>query len=163
VSAPAVRMPEREDFAGWLAMRLALWPSCPRDQHEVEMGNVLADSDRATVFVAGEPRGPLAGFVEIGMRPWADGCDTWPVAYVEGLYVAPEARGTGVGKALLRAAEAWGADRGCREMGSDTEIDNAASRALHKSLDYEEVEVLVHFRKRIVPARAEGDDVVTVP
>jgi aminoglycoside 6'-N-acetyltransferase I len=163
VSAIAVRMPEREDFAGWLALRETLWPSCPRDQHELEMGSVLADADRSAAFVAGPPGGPLTGFVEVGMRPWADGCDTWPVAYIEGLFVVPEARGGGVAKALMRAAEAWGADRGCREIGSDTEVDNTASRALHSSLGYEEVEVLVHLRKRIVPERAEGDDWVSVP
>ena len=149
-------MPEREDLDEWLRLRATLWPECAAEQHELEMGSVLADADRAAVFVAAGGPG-LVGFVEVAMRPWADGCDTSPVGYVEGLYVAPEARGTGVGKALLRAAEAWAADRGCREIASDTEVDNAPSRALHRSLGYEEGEVLVHFHKRIVPERVEAD------
>ena len=155
VTAPAVRMPEREDFDEWLRLRTVLWPECSPQQHEMEMGSVLADSDRATVFVAAGKSG-LIGFVEVAMRPWAEGCETSPVGYVEGLYVTAEARGTGVGKSLLRAAEAWAADRGCREMASDAEVDNEPSRAVHRSLGYEEGEVLVHFRKRIVPERVES-------
>ena len=150
-------MPEQDDLAEWLRLRSMLWPECAVQQHELEMGTVLADADRAAVFVAaGE--GNLVGFVEVAVRPWADGCDTSPVGYVEALFVAPEARGTGVGRALLRAAEAWAADRGCREMASDTEVDNAGSRAVHRSLGYVEGQVLVHFHKRIVPARIESDE-----
>lgn len=155
MTAPAVRMPEREDFDEWLRLRTSLWPECAAEQHELEMGSVLADADRATVFVAAGD-GVLVGFVEVAMRPWAEGCDTAPVGYVEGLYVAPAARGTGVGKALLRAAEAWAADRGCREMASDTEVDNERSRALHRSLGYAEGAVLVHFHKQILPERVES-------
>jgi aminoglycoside 6'-N-acetyltransferase I len=155
VTAPAIRMPEEEDFAEWLRLRTTLWPECSAHQHELEMGSVLADSDRASVFVAAGEHG-LAGFVEVVMRPWAEGCDTTPIGYVEGLYVEPEARGAGVARALLRAAEAWAADRGCREMASDTPVDNDASRAVHKSLGYEEGEVLIHFHKRIVPERVES-------
>lgn len=155
VTAPAVRMPEQEDFEAWLRLRATLWPEAGRDQHELEMGSILADADRATVFVAGGPA-DLLGFVEVAVRPWAEGCDSSPVGYVEGIFVAPEARGQGIGRALLCAAEAWAADRGCREMASDAPADNAVSRAVHRSLGYEEGAVLVHFRKRIVPERVEA-------
>jgi aminoglycoside 6'-N-acetyltransferase I len=155
-------MPEQADFPAWLRLRQALWPECSLEQHELEMTTVLADADRAAVFVASGESG-LTGFVEIAMRPWADGCETSPVGYVEGIFVTPEARGTGVGRALLRVAEAWAADRGCREMASDTPLDNAIARAVHQSLGYSEGAVLVHFHKRIMPVRAEGDDEVSVP
>ena len=150
-------MPEEDDFPVWLELRQTLWPECSREQHELEMGSILADSDRATVFLAAAADGRPRGFVEVAMRPWAEGCETSPVGYVEALYVAPDARNGGLATALLRAAEAWAADRGCREMASDAEVDNAPSRALHTSLGYEEGEVLVHFHKRIVPERAESD------
>lgn len=156
MSAPAVRMPDEEDFPGWLQLRQTLWPECSREQHELEMGSILADADRATVFLAAAAGGRPVGFVEVAVRPWAEGCETSPVGYVEGLFVAPEARNAGLATALLRAAEAWAADRGCREMASDALADNAPSRALHQCLGYEEGEVLVHFHKRIVPERAES-------
>lgn len=39
-----------------------------------------------------------------------------PVAYITALVVAPEARGRGVGRALVAAAEAWARARGCERM-----------------------------------------------
>lgn len=44
------------------------------------------------------------GFVEASLRPYAEGCDTRPVGYLEGGYVAPEWRGQGIGRALVEAA-----------------------------------------------------------
>lgn len=149
MSAPAVRMPEQDDQAEWLRLRQSLWPECDPDQHLVEIDTLLADADRAAVFVAAAAPGRLAGFVELALRPWAEGCDSTPVAYVEGLFVAPEQRGRGIGRALLLAAEAWAVERGCREIASDARLDNQPSRALHAQLGYEESEVLVHLRKHL--------------
>jgi hypothetical protein len=36
------------------------------------------------VFVADRGNGGLGGFLELGQRSLADGCDSSPVAYVEG-------------------------------------------------------------------------------
>jgi aminoglycoside 6'-N-acetyltransferase I len=148
-------MPEEDDQAQWLVLRRALWPECDPDQHEMEMGTVLADPDRTAVFVSPAGDGRLAGFVEVALRPWAEGCDSTPVAYVEGIYVAPESRGRGVARGLLLAAEAWALQRGCREIASDARLENDASRALHAQLGYHETEVLVHLRKHLTP---EPDD-----
>ena len=154
-------MPEREDFEGWLRLRSTLWPECSPALHELEMGNLLGDADRAAVFVAAD-EGALVGFVEVALRhvrPRQDrsgGCDTSPLGYVEGFFVRPEARGRGIGRSLLRAAEAWAADRGCRRMGSDAAADDDAARLLHESLGYEAGESVAHFYKAIVPLRVES-------
>ena len=156
VTSSPIRMPEQGDQAEWLRLRAALWPECALDAHEVEMETLLADADRAAIFVSPAPGGGLAGFIEVALRPWAEGCDSSPVGYVEGVYVDPAERGRGVGEALLRAAEAWAVDRGCREIASDARLDNAASLALHRRLGYVEGEVLVHLRKHLVlPTLAE--------
>jgi GNAT superfamily N-acetyltransferase len=39
-----------------------------------------------------------------------------PVAYITALVTAPEARGRGVGRALVAAAEAWARERGCGRL-----------------------------------------------
>ena len=114
MSAPPIRMPEERDQAEWLRLRRALWPDCAPDQHELEMGTVLADADRAAVFVSPASSSQderLAGFVELALRPWYEGCPGSPVAYVEALFVTPEERGRGVGAALLAAFEAAVASR----------------------------------------------------
>jgi aminoglycoside 6'-N-acetyltransferase I len=149
MSAAPIRMPEQGDQAEWLRLRVALWPECEPEGHELEMESLLADADRAAVFVSPATGGELAGFVEVALRPWAEGCESSPVGYVEAIYVTPEWRGRGVGEALLRAAEAWALDRGCREIASDAQADNAASLALHRRLGYVEHEVLVHLRKAL--------------
>jgi aminoglycoside 6'-N-acetyltransferase I len=69
------------------------------------------------------------------------------VAYLEALYVAPEERGRGVGAALLAAAEAWAAARGCRAIVAHAAVDNDRGRALHRRLGYEEMGQRVRLRK----------------
>ena len=127
-------------------MSLALFP-----QHSAEN---LADGMRefreradATVFVAERDDGSLAGFVEVGARPYADGCDTNPVGYIEAWYVDPDVRRRGYGRALLTAAEQWARDRGYREMASDASLENTVSHAAHRRAGYEEVDRVMQFRK----------------
>lgn len=45
--------------------------------------------------------------------------------------VAPEARGEGVGTALFRAAQVWGAAKGCRELKVETQNVNVAACRLY--------------------------------
>jgi GNAT superfamily N-acetyltransferase len=127
-------------------MRRLLWPDCPEQDHRAETEAYLRGPDGA-VFVAEREGGGLCGFVEAGLRPAADGCGPGPVGYVEGWYVDADLRRRGVGRQLVRAAEDWARGRGCTEMASDAEIDNAVSRAAHARLGYEEVNRLAHFRK----------------
>ena len=155
MSSPPIRMPEERDQAEWLRLRSELWPDCASEQHELEMGTVLADADRAAAFVspAGEER--LAGFIEVALRPWREECPGTPVGYVEALYVAPEERGRGVANALLAAAEAWASSRGCRTIAADARLDNDSHRALHRRRGYEEVSQRVRLRKRLDAPPAE--------
>ena len=157
MSSPAIRMPEEGDQAEWLRLRQALWPDCALEQHELEMGTVLADADRAAAFVSPADRERLAGFIEVALRPWREECPGTPVGYVESLYVAPEERGRGVGDALLAAAEAWASSRGCRTRAADARLDNDSARALHRRRGYEEVGQRVRLRKRLdAPPAEEG-------
>ena len=55
----------------------------------------------------------------------------------------------GWGRRLVEAAETWARERGCREMGSDSWIDNLDGRAAHVALGYEERMTAVHFRKML--------------
>jgi aminoglycoside 6'-N-acetyltransferase I len=55
------------------------------------------------------------------MRPGA------AVGYIEGWFVYEALRNRGIGKELMRAAEDWAREHGCREMASDTWIDNEES------------------------------------
>jgi aminoglycoside 6'-N-acetyltransferase I len=108
---------------------------------------ILADS-RWGVFVARIDTGAVVGFLEVRLRDYAEGAESSPVGYLEGLYIAAEYRRQGIGAALLRAGEQWAWSRGCSEITSDAQIDNAISIELHKRMGYSEVERQVCFLKR---------------
>lgn len=125
-------------------MRTALWPG----QTASDMTAWVARVNTA-VIVAERDAGRLCGFVEVGERPFADGCHTSPVAYVEGWYVDPEHRMQSVGTQLILAVERWARSRGYRELASDTELHNVGSQHAHERLGFSESERLVLYRKTL--------------
>jgi aminoglycoside 6'-N-acetyltransferase I len=134
----------------WL--RHSLWPEASSKEHWEDAMPILSGKPRATlpsvIFVAEAADGMLAGFIEVGLRSHADGCDTRnPVGFVEGWFVEEGMRRKGVGGQLLAAAENWARSQGCVEMASDTWIDCALSQRVHESLNFEVVDRCVHYRK----------------
>lgn len=103
----------------------------------------------AVILVAQRPTGGLAGFIEVGTRSYAEGCESSPVPYVEGWYVDEDVRRTGIGRALFAAAEAWARELGFTEIASDVELDNTASIAAHRALGYQETDRIVCFRRAL--------------
>ena len=145
-----IRAVSQSDRAEWARMRSQLYSS--PDVREIDDWYEAANNGGTTlvgvaVLVADRGDGSLAGFVEIGSRPYAEGCETSPVAYLEGWYVDPGERRTGLGASLIRAAEEWALANGYREIASDTELDNEISLAAHLALGYEEVERQICFKK----------------
>ena len=134
------------DAAEWLRMRYALVPA---DDHEHEIAEYFEGRYPTPLmtFVADRGDGKLAGFVEVGTRSYAEGCESSPVGYLEMWFVDEDLRRAGVGAALVRAAEAWARARGCTEMASDTQLGNDVSCEAHRALGYEEVERIVCFRR----------------
>lgn len=130
------------DRLEWARMRRALWP----DQTDADMASWLGRADAVTL-VAERERAGLCGFVEVGARPFADGCRSSPVAYVEGWWVDDDVRRQGVGSALIRAAEEWARDEGYTEIASDAALHNLVSHHAHESLGFMEVERAVLYRK----------------
>ncbi|HEV7486646.1 MAG TPA: aminoglycoside 6'-N-acetyltransferase [Thermoanaerobaculia bacterium] len=139
-----IRSVERDDRGSWLRMRDALWPA---EDHAREIDRYFAAEVREPLEVLIAFDEEAIGFVELSIRPYAEGCETDRVAFVEGWYVEPDTRGTGVGAALIRAAEEWARSQGCTEIASDTEAENVASAAAHRALGFEETAVVRCFRK----------------
>jgi aminoglycoside 6'-N-acetyltransferase I len=141
-----------DDRDEWLRMRLLLYP----DSQASEVDTWFARADRGgsvdvgvAVLVAERTAGGLAGFAEIGLRSYAEGCRGSPVAFLEGWYVDADVRRQGVGRRLLAAVEDWARRQGLRELGSDTQIDNATSLRAHLALGFTEVERQICFYKRL--------------
>ena len=142
------------DTARWVDLRAALWPEQARAELAASAERFFVAQVRlleAVLLAVDEQQEPV-GFAELSRREYAEGCDTSPVAFLEGWYVVPGRRGQGVGRALVAAAEAWGRSRGCTEFASDATYDNTASAAAHQALGFEEVERLRCFRKPLTSA-----------
>lgn len=133
--------------AEWVRMRRALHGD---DDHEADTAEVLAGGyGPYGVLVLARNDGGLGGFIEVGERSVAEGCESRPVAFVEAWWVDHDIRRTGAGRALMRAAEEWARDRGHREIASDTTIENELSVTTHLALGFDEVERHVCFRKEL--------------
>jgi aminoglycoside 6'-N-acetyltransferase I len=144
----SVRPATPADAETWRELRGALWPEEVPGEHAEAIGAFFSGqvSEPLAVLLA-EEAGAAVGFVELSIRAYAEGCRTDRVAYVEGWYVTPAARGRGVGGALIGAAEAWGRSQGCSELASDAEADNDLSATAHRALGFTEVGLVRCFRK----------------
>lgn len=107
------------------------------------------DFSEETVFVWERDRSGLGGFLSLSLREWAEGCESMPVPYVEGWWVAPDLRRAGVGRELVAAAENWCIQHGYRELASDVELKNDVSLNAHAALGFEPTLRLQFFRKRL--------------
>src|SRR5215208_5775728 len=144
----SIRRATADDKPAWLRMRQGLWPDAPTEYLNFDMDERLADPDYAIFIASGEDGGPVA-FIETGLRDYGEGCETSPVGYIEAWYVDEHIRGQKLGTEMVYAAEEWAREKGCREMASDTWLENEASISAHLRLGYVEVERLVHFVKRL--------------
>ena len=135
-----------DQLAQWVALRIALWPDADREIMAREAPGMLAGPD-LLVRLACEA-GRAIGFVEASIRrDYVNGCESSPVAFVEGIYVVPEKRGCGVARGLIAAVETWAREQGVKELASDALLDNARSHAMHRALGFSETERVVYFRK----------------
>ena len=128
------------------AMRAALWPDQTAEVLAKDL-NVMLGSGAAWGFIAETAAGGPVGFAEIAVRPSANGCDSRPVPFLEGIWVAPQFRRQGLGAQLMKHVEAFVTARGFCEIGSDALIDNHASHAAHRGWGFSETERVVYFRK----------------
>lgn len=152
-----------EDHAVWAKLRHALWPWDTVEELATEQPSMLANPQMMN-YIAWQDstsRQPL-GFIEMAIRHEAFGSDGQPVPYIEGWYVVPEARGMGIGRALVAQGEAWARQRGYTRVASDTiPLTYPTSPAAHAALGYRivaeypagviEDEPSIHFIKELTP------------
>lgn len=149
----SIRAANVADLTGIMELCAALWPDEPTAEVRPHMLATLTGNPHSTlplvVFVA-QFGGALIGFIEVGLRSHAEGCDgRRAVGFIEGWYVRPEHRCQGVGRALVAQAERWSREHGATEIASDTWLDHELSIDAHRALGFEIVERTVHFRKAL--------------
>ena len=130
-----VRLATPEDAAEVARLMIGFrdwWSRTEPPDAAIEAGvpRVLADPN-SDFLIAGEPP---AGVCQLRYRYsiWTESVDCW----LEDIFVEDEARGSGMGRALMEAALERARARGCRRMELDVNEANPAAMALYDSLGF---------------------------
>lgn len=149
------------DRPAWLSLRQALWMGTDATTLAAESGRLLEEPERfgarAYAALLAWAQGRAVGFVEVSLRDDVPTFEGRLVGYVEGVYVAPVRQGSGLGRALILAAEGWVLERGAAELASDVLPDNPESLEFHTRLGFAAVgETNTGGRRQILLAKRLG-------
>ena len=138
-------VPADSAILGELAARM--WEHDPAEL-AAEFATLTA-SEEAACCLAFDGNNAI-GFAQCQLRhDYVEGCETSPVGFLEGIFVAEGYRLTGTGRALLAACEAWAKSVGCSEFASDCELDNTVSLAWHMKNGFTEMGRTIWFAKKL--------------
>ena len=135
----------------WAHLRATLWPNHSIEDHRKELMHCLSTVYNNFIgFIVLSKSDEVIGFAEATLRnDYVNGCETSPVAFLEGIYVRYEDRRKGVARLLCDAVGMWGKSAGCTELASDAPLENKASQSFHAAIGFTETERVVFFRKRL--------------
>ncbi|HZX71945.1 MAG TPA: GNAT family N-acetyltransferase [Rhodanobacter sp.] len=130
ITSVRVRRADMSDLDDLLALEQRAFDGdrMSRDQYRRHL-----DSDSAQILLASAGQHAFFGSVVLFFRKRSS------VARVYSLATRPEARGQGIGAALLEAAVTAARRRGCRVLRLEVRTDNAAAIALYKRLGYRRI------------------------
>jgi aminoglycoside 6'-N-acetyltransferase I len=132
-----------------VACRARLWPDGDATSLQRDAERLIAGGAPFAAWLA-LVGNDVAGFAEALMRSDpVNGCETSPVAFLEGLWVEVPYRRRGIARLLIAATEDWARSLGCQEFASDALIGNIPSHAMHIAAGFAETERVVYFRKRL--------------
>lgn len=139
------------DVEPWVALRAAIWSDYPVEALREGLEAMLDPAHhRAVALLCRVDSREAVAFAEATLRTdHVNGCETSPVVFLEGIYVAPGYRRRGIARALAADIAEWGRGRGCTEFASDALLDNAASHAFHAAIGFAETERVVYFRRQL--------------
>jgi aminoglycoside 6'-N-acetyltransferase I len=90
------------------------------------------------------------GFINVSIRPdFADSSVRAPMGFIETIFVREDYRRYGFGSELVRAAEQHCAANGCRQLSSDSVIENLGSQRFHTACGFKEKGRAVFYVKEI--------------
>ncbi|AWM91611.1 GNAT family N-acetyltransferase [Pseudomonas sp. 31-12] len=92
------------------------------------------DRDESVIFFTSDLSGNALGFVQL--YPTFSSIDAHRTWLLSDLFTAPEARGQGVGRLLMKAARDFALSTGAKGMVLETATDNFGAQRLYESLGY---------------------------
>lgn len=125
-------------------LMLELWPDSSFDE-ELESCIIILNNDNDVCYLIKDKETYIA-FIHLTVRlDYVEGANRSPVAYIEGLYVKENWRHLGIGKKMITLGTEWGRQKGCKQMASDTELNNVTSIEIHKRMGFLEANRIVCF------------------
>jgi aminoglycoside 6'-N-acetyltransferase I len=127
---------------------LELWPECDYNEEFISY-QAFVDSENDVCYLA-QVSGTYVGFIHVSIRTnYVEGANDLPIAYIEAIYVNPNHQRLRIGEFLVKMGVDWAKQKGCKQLGSDTEIYNSKGIDFHKKIGFEEVNRVVCFIKNI--------------
>ncbi|MGI9544152.1 MAG: aminoglycoside 6'-N-acetyltransferase [Cyclobacteriaceae bacterium] len=143
-----IRIATENDQPELIKMGKQLWPETSKSELEKSFSTTFTSSSEVTFI--GELDDVPIGFTICSLRSdYVEGSRKSPTGYLEAIFMAPEFRNKGWASALVAQGEHWCQQRGCTQMGSDTETTNIVSQQFHEKLGFKETNRIVCFIKPI--------------
>lgn len=101
----------------------------------------------SVILLASDAAGVLLGFCQL--YPSFCSVEAQPIYTLYDLFVSPQARRCGAGRALLQAAHEHAAREGYARMDLTTARDNLAAQALYESLGWVQDRVFLSYNLRV--------------
>jgi GNAT superfamily N-acetyltransferase len=105
----------------------------------------IADFPEAAAFVATNKYGEVVGVITAHVFPSIH--DNEPVAWLTTLVVLEDARGAGIGSALVRHVERWAVEKGAKRLSVTSGIQRQMTHEFYEKRNYEPTGL--RFSKRL--------------
>jgi GNAT superfamily N-acetyltransferase len=109
-------------------------PSDPELAREFLAARLWAEDSVVLLALAGSDAAEALGFAQI--YPSWSSVAARPIWIANDLFVAPEARGRGVGRALLERSRLLAAEAGAQRLALETLVGNTGAQRLYESLGW---------------------------
>ncbi|MBO6620736.1 MAG: GNAT family N-acetyltransferase [Balneola sp.] len=135
-----------QNVAALAHLFVELWPECTYET-EFEYCKQILEKENQTAFLVNE-KGEYIAFAYLSLRnDFVEGATSYPIAYLEGIYVEESFRKTGIASKLIQRAEQWAKENGSSQLASDVEINNEQSIRFHNKSGFLEENRIVCFIK----------------
>ncbi len=132
----------------WVKLMHELWPDHQVTSLEIEAHKILKSKKETAFLLSIDEK--FVGFINVSIRTdYVPGATHSPVGYIEGIYIKPKLRHRGMAKKLVEHATQWFLTNGCKEIGSDSEIENVVSQGWHEAMGFAQSKQLVHYIKTL--------------
>ena len=98
------------------------------------------------IIVAEDAAGAVIGWVQVHFTRWLA---SDPRGEVVGLVVGAEARGRGIGRRLMQAAETWTKEQGGAEVAVRSNLVRKETHVFYQRLGYTVTKTSLNFRKQL--------------